>query len=151
MFAGHEAAGEQQLCSWWQIKTQRIVLSTGMRLTRDPERLVALRCRCVYSERIRRLQVGVTGAEIQSCHHAANLRYIAKQSLAIHYQPRRKKRILKLQNNFSQKQKSVTCCVYYLLHCEVLEWSGQLCIEFKHTHTHTAEASEQKCDVGVRI
>ena len=88
--AGHEAAGEQQLCSWWQIKTQRILLSTGMHLTCEPERLVTLRRRCVYSERIRRLQVGVTGVEIQSCHHAANLRYIVKQSMTIHYQLRRK-------------------------------------------------------------
>lgn len=37
MFAGHYAAGDQQLSSSrWQIKTQRILLSTGMRLTQEP-------------------------------------------------------------------------------------------------------------------
>lgn len=38
MFAGHYAAGAQQLHSWRQNKTQRILLSTGMRLAHEPDR-----------------------------------------------------------------------------------------------------------------
>lgn len=72
MFAGHYAAGDQQLSSWWQIKTQRILLSTGMRLTHDRAVFRPRMSVRVYSDRIRRLQVGVTGLKIQSCHRTGD-------------------------------------------------------------------------------
>lgn len=110
MFAG-EAAGDQQLSSRWRIKTRRILLSTGMRLTHESERFFALGHRRVYGERIRRLQVGNTGLKIQSCHaiYCKTLAYSTSST---------EEKNLQRQNNFSQKQESITCRVSYLLHCE---------------------------------
>ncbi len=41
MFAGHEVAGVQQF-SWQRIKTQRILLSTGMHLAHESKHLFPL-------------------------------------------------------------------------------------------------------------
>lgn len=61
MFAGHYAAGAQQLHSWRQNKTQRILYLQECVSHMNPTGLSPLGHRCVYSERIRRLRVGVAG------------------------------------------------------------------------------------------